>query len=264
MKSFKIKSVVKPAVEPLADFGEIEETKKLSRTEFLKAIAKPVEIEEFDFDGGVGPGSEMQRPSGELRSSADLKQDGLVFLAQPVTQQKVSKYIEKMKASTAERAKFQELMQLKFYEKEKDELKKELGAEPVVFVTPGYKKALGDAKAFAQRLEAEEPSSRNINNLFRHMLDGSSQSATPAPAEAKVIEEEPLPEVEEDHVWKKLLPGVDASLPIPGTLEFSAAEAKRGAQKIVDEIHELAKSAESREAKIAAAKERLLARRKKN
>ena len=67
---------------------------------------------------------------------------------------------------------------------------------------------------------------------------------------------------EEVNVWKKILPGVDATVPIPGTLEFSAAEAKRGAQKILDEIQEFSKTAEAREEKIAAVRERFLARKR--
>jgi len=260
----------KQIVAALDEFEEIPE-KKLTKQEFLQAVQKNLEISDFDFDGpATGPGSQMTRRTREIRSSADLNQDGLVILAEPRTAPQPSKYIARMKESTAERKQFQELMQLKFYEKEKDELKKEIGAEPVVFVTPAYKKALGDAKAFAEKLAAEEPTTRNLGNLFRNLLDAGKLShtnpAAPAPAAPTAPAAPPAPTAPAEILPERETREVLASLGVAdsglGTREFAAAEARRGAQKIVDDLAALSREAENREDKISSVKERYLARKR--
>ena len=290
---FSLGSKPNPLNPPVQTGTERQEVKQLSKLEFMQRISKPVESisESLDTLYPQDDGNEQRTvpeeshqaelddeleetskkvKAGELRSSTDIQQPGLVILNQPSAVRGPSKYITRMKETTAERSQFHELMQMKFYQKEKDKLREESGGvEPVVFVTKAYKSALGNASVFAKSLEQKEGQKGSMSSLFRNILN-SSDRATQMQSNDTVQDE-----LKDDHSAKdesaefpvipseKVLNAIaPTDKPILGTTDQIGRQARLEALKVIAQLENLHHEEESRDDKIAAAKARYLARKK--
>ena len=305
MKPISFKISKKPVIQavPLEEAPHPAEA-EISRSEFMRRLEQKVDLVAADSLDQVSPASNYrQEPrgnsadeyqddsfnpfensnevaarlrAGEIRSSTDLTKAGLVMVSEPQAKGE-SKYIKKMLESGAERKQFSELMQMKFYQKEKEKLREEIGAEPMVFVTKGYKDVISGTSTLERKLaEIDKGKRGGLGGLFRNVLDASNArreihqeiNIDTEPRQPLLDEEGALEgEAAEDHLEDELLrDGVtgrvlDRLVPIGSSSLFTnpATEAKREVAKVLAQLESLE---EDRDDKISAARERYMARKR--
>ena len=142
---------------------------------------------------------------------ADTSKSGLVILGEPITGSS-SKHISKMVETSEVNAKFKNLLKIKIADREKDKAQIEFGQRPEEFITSNYVRQKQESLQLEIELKARESGgNRDVQNLFKDMLESGSYARSNYVTEKKITKLENQPVINPStqqvkHVLSKIVP----------------------------------------------------------